>query len=215
MEKKLSAKRPLLYLVTDRSILPHTELIRLLEEAAAAGIDLIQIREKDLMDRELCLTVGEAVRRLQKHPVRILVNDRFDIALACGAHGVHLAANSLPADVVRRQVREDLLIGVSAHSLDEVRLAAEQGADFTVLGPVFETPSKRNYGPPLGLEPLRRACPTQRLPILAIGGIDLSRIALVRDAGCAGIAAIRLFATAGKLADLVTQIRAAWNRVDT
>ena len=125
---------------------------------------------------------------------RLLVNDRFDIARAAGAHGVHLTSRSLPASVVRQSCGEDFLIGVSTHSLETALDARAAGADFIVFGPVFETESKRAYGAPQGLDKLREvANALQGFPVLAIGGINLQNSAECLHTGASGIAAISLF----------------------
>jgi len=125
---------------------------------------------------------------------RLLVNDRFDIARAAGAHGVHLTSRSLPANVIRRICDKDFLIGVSTHSLEEALQARADGVDFVLFGPVFETESKRAYGAPQGLDKLREV--TNALPgfpVMAIGGINLQNAAECLHAGASGIAAISLF----------------------
>lgn len=165
----------------------------LVQEAARAGVDLIQIREKDLPARELCHLVERVVVATVGSSTQVLVNDRFDIALACGAHGVHLTTQSLPPEVVRKHVGASFLIGVSTHSLEEVNRAQAGGADFVVLGPVFDTPSKRHYGPPLGLKPFAEIIQQTQIPVFGIGGIDLRNFSDVLACGAAGIAAIRLF----------------------
>jgi thiamine-phosphate pyrophosphorylase len=125
---------------------------------------------------------------------RLLVNDRFDVARAAGASGVHLTARSLPASIVRQICGEDFLIGVSTHSLDEASNARAEGADFAVFGPVFETPSKQIYGAPHGLEKLREVTNAlEGFPVLAIGGINLDNAAECIRAGASGIAGISLF----------------------
>lgn len=214
MEKRLPSTRPILYLVTDRKALPGVDLLDLIVEAAAAEVDLIQIREKDLTDRQLCELVSEAVRRLQGAPTRLLVNDRFDIALAYGAHGVQLTSRSVSAEVVRPRVHDRFIIGASTHSLEELERADAQGADFALLGPIYDTPSKRVYGSPLGTAILDGACRRFGLPVLGIGGITLSRAQAIRQAGAAGIAAITLFAQPGRLRPLVGEIRTAWHQAE-
>ncbi|MCS6817807.1 MAG: thiamine phosphate synthase [Blastocatellia bacterium] len=198
---------PLLYLITDRKLCPSRSILELIVEAARAGVDLIQIREKDLPIRELCALVEEAAARIAGTPARLLVNDRFDVAVTCGAHGVHLTTRSLPAAIVREIVGPDVLIGVSAHSLEEARDAEIGGADFLVLGPVFETPSKKPYGPPLGLEAFACIAVAVRLPVLAIGGITPENAPQVLARGAAGIAAIRMFVEAEQLIPLVARLK--------
>lgn len=125
---------------------------------------------------------------------RLLVNDRFDVARAAGADGVHLTTQSLPASIVRQRCGEDFLIGVSTHSLEEARTASEMGADFVVFGPVFETESKRIFGPPHGVDKLREVAEALRgFPVVAIGGVDRENMSECLRAGASGVAAIRLF----------------------
>lgn len=139
---------------------------------------------------------------------RILVNDRADIARAANCDGVHLATQSIEASVVRRAFGPDFIIGVSTHSIEEARAARVAGADFAVLGPVFPTPSKEAFGPPLGLEKLQRAArELSPFPLLAIGGITSANATLVWQAGAIGMAAIRLFSEAGKMKEVVNKIR--------
>jgi len=169
-------------------------ILRWVEATVAAEIPLIQIREKSLSARvlyELCVRAAAITRGSL---TRLLVNDRFDIALAAGADGVHLTTRSLPANVVRSICGERFLIGVSTHSLQSTQQAQQEGADFAVFGPVFETPSKQIFGEPQGLKKLREVTTAlQGFPILAIGGIDLDNGADCFRAGASGIAAIRLF----------------------
>lgn len=125
---------------------------------------------------------------------RLIVNDRFDVARAAGADGVQLTTQSLPVSIVRRLCGKDLLIGVSTHSLETARAAAKDGADFVVFGPVFETESKRIFGPPQGLEKLREVVSVlEGFPVVAIGGIERENIEQCYKAGASGVAAIRLF----------------------
>lgn len=169
-------------------------VLRLVEAAVAARVPLFQIREKALPARVLFQLVVRAVEITRGRETRMLVNDRSDIARAAGADGVHLTSESLPADVVRRIYGEDFLIGVSTHSLEEARIARIKGADFVVFGPVFETESKRVFGPPQGLEKLREVCSELReFPVIAIGGITLDNAKACLEAGASGIAGISLF----------------------
>ncbi len=198
--------KPLLCYITDRKQLPGGDPLPVIRAAVAAGVDFIQIREKDLATRPLLELVRAAVAVARGSATRILVNDRLDVVLAAGAAGVHLGTQSLPVDVVRAQY-PDLLIGASTHNLDEIRGAAKGGANFAVFGPVFETPSKLPYGPPVGLDALREAVKAVKIPVLALGGVDLENAKSCLDAGAAGIAAISLFQTADSLTRVVEELR--------
>ena len=152
------------------------------------------MREKSLGARVLYDLTTRAAAITRGSATRLLVNDRFDIARAAGADGVHLTMRSLPAKVVRALCDEDFLIGVSTHSLEAALNARSEGADFIVFGPVFETESKRAFGEPQGLEKLREVTNALKgFPVLAIGGINLENVAECFQAGASGMAAISLF----------------------
>jgi len=161
-----------------------TDSLDVVRRAVNVGVDLIQIRAKQLPARELLLLVERAVS-IAGH--RVLVNTRTDIALACHAGGVHLPANS-PSP--RSIVPDGFLIGVSCHSIDELRTAEVEGADFAVYGPVFESPGK---GPAIGLDALRAAVRGVRMPVYALGGVTEENAKSCIEAGAYGIAGIRLF----------------------
>lgn len=186
--------------------------------AAAAGVDWIQIREKDLSGRDCALLTREALQRATKSQAsdaartRIIVNDRLDVALSESAGGVHLGEKSLPAAeakrlVVNRGERNDFVVGVSCHSLEAARSAARDGADYLFFGPVFATASKAALGAPQGLERLATVCREISIPVLAIGGITLEKASACFAAGASGIAAIRLFQDAQDVSSLVQSLR--------
>ena len=159
----------------------------------AKGVHFIQIREKDLSDRELFELARRAVTLTAKTKCRILVNGRADVALAAGAHGVHLPSAGLRIPDLRPWVPRGFLMGVSAHSLRDALRASAEGADYVLLGPVFPTESKLRYGPPLGLSYLSRVCSRVPLPVLGLGGISEDRVDEVLATGAAGVAGITMF----------------------
>ncbi len=246
------ASRPILCYVTDRVGLPKSRrweaggflpagtnceaaLLKGIREAAAAGVDWIQLREKDLETRALLDLArgaiaaartggggfaggagGEANPRWEANRgTRILINDRLDVACAAGADGVHLGEGSAPIrEVVGKMAqwkrvaqRADFLAGVSCHSVEAGIAAARDGAEYIFFGPVFATPSKISFGPPQGLAELGELCRAVRIPVLAIGGITLENAKECLEAGCAGIAAIRLFQETKNAARLVAELK--------
>ncbi|MGB7497100.1 MAG: thiamine phosphate synthase [Candidatus Acidiferrum sp.] len=178
-------------------------LLEKMESVARAGVDWIQIREKDLSGRELAALVTEAIRRVPPS-CQILVNDRLDVAFVAGAAGVHLGEQSITVEDAKRLVAEknfgkNFLIGVSTHSLEAAQRAQRDGADYLFFGPVYETPSKAAFGPPQGLQRLTEVCGSVSIPVIAIGGITPENARDCQRAGAAGIAAIRLFQDASDL----------------
>jgi len=220
-----AAKNPhkILCYVTDGNTFGanRTERVdRVLEKvrsAISAGVDWVQIREKDLPSRDLLALARSAsgiAHEMRAPGVRAIVNDRLDIALAAGAAGVHLGGESVPpADAVRwcrsGHAPPDFTIGVSCHSLEQAREAEAAGANYIFFGPVFDTPSKRPFGPPQGIAVLQQVCTSVRIPVIAIGGIAAANARECFQEGARGIAAIRLFqdATASELAEIVKTLR--------
>jgi thiamine-phosphate pyrophosphorylase len=182
------------YLITDRKqaggIRPLLERIGM---HLQAGIEWIQIREKDLADRDLIELSRQVLALPNPRGSRILINSRADIAMACGADGVHLPDHSFAPCELRRITPSDFLIGVSCHDLDGIRRAHEEGANFATFSPIFLSPSKPGYGPALGIEGLAAACRAVPMPVLALGGITWDNAKQCCDAGAAGIASISLF----------------------
>ncbi len=179
------------YLITDRRAARHDARVWL-PKLAGAGLRALQVREKDLSPaecfrygRELRDALGEAFPRFA-----FFLNDRADLALSLGFAGVHLREDSLPLAQHAPLLRERLRFGVSTHSMEGVRAAEAAGAAFATFGPVYETPSKAAYGPPVGLAALERAAAATRLPLLALGGVTPARAMACREAGAHGVAAI-------------------------
>jgi thiamine-phosphate pyrophosphorylase len=194
-----------LYYITDRRQFPgdareqESRLLAKIAECAAAGLEYIQLREKDLEARALEDLARKAMAALGGSQTKLLINGRTDVALACGAHGVHLPSNDLPASEVRtifaRAGMSEAVIGVSTHSAAEVASEEAHGASFAVFGPVFE---KSGSAKPEGLEKLRQICHRTEaaqppMPVWALGGITLENAQQCAEAGAEGIAAIRLF----------------------
>jgi thiamine-phosphate pyrophosphorylase len=183
-------------------------LLALIARAVAARVTLIQLREKHLTALALYELATAAAHLSRGSATRILVNDRADIARASGCDGVHLTTSSLDARDVRRAFGEEFLIGVSTHTLSKARAARDGGADFAVFGPVFDTPSKRAYGPAVGLEALRESArDLSPFPLVALGGVSSENAADVLGAGAAGVAGIRFFADGQNLTRLVHLIK--------
>jgi thiamine-phosphate pyrophosphorylase len=174
--------------ISDRRSLVDGDLSGWLSRLADAGVDAVQIREKDLDDRAVW-EITRAARAILPPTTRLLVNGRADIALAAGADGVHLPSDGVPPAALRRRFGPGLLLGVSTHTVAEVERAQDAGADYATFGPVWETPGK---GPATGTEALARAAACG-LPVLALGGVTIDRFGEVAAAGAAGVAAIRLF----------------------
>jgi thiamine-phosphate pyrophosphorylase len=172
-----------------------------------AGVDMVQIRERDLAARQL-VSLAEEARARVREQAAILVNDRIDVAASTGT-GVHLTTKSLDAVTARRTFGQDLLIGVSTHNEREIREAEDAGADFAVLGPVFDTPTKREFGPSLGLQEFERLASLVRMPVLGLGGINLTNFRGVLDAGASGIAGISMFSDALDLTTTLVTLKSA------
>lgn len=197
----------ILYAITNRKILPSRDLKSFITKAVNAGIDMIQIRESDLADRELYEIAKSAVEIAADSKTRILVNDRLDVALAAGADGVHLKSRRVPADVVRKSAPDNFIIGVSTHNSTEVKRAEMEGADFVVFGPVFFTPSKARYGQPVGINALAKACRDFSIPTFALGGLSENNYHQLFLIPICGLAAISMFQNAENLRELARGIR--------
>lgn len=190
-----------LYLITDRHRTYGKPLTTVVEEALKGGIKAVQLREKDLSAKEL-FELAQGIRGLtRQYGARLFINDRVDIALAVGADGVHLGQKSFSANDVKQFLNNishimphayasRLLVGVSTHSLDEAKKAEDDGADFITFGPIFYTPSKADYGEPLGVEVIKNMRKKINIPVFAIGGINKNNIKDVMAAGADGVAVI-------------------------
>jgi thiamine-phosphate pyrophosphorylase len=205
----IALPQPCIYLVTDRKQLApdacttREELIAIesfLDDAIDAGIDVIQIRERDLDGGPLFELVRNVATRACGSSTRVLVNDRADVALAAGAHGVHLRADGPPVDRVRALGPAGWVLGQSVHTPSEAQRAGDAGADYVLFGTVFSGGSKGDVPEGERLATLTEAARLSRAPVIAIGGIDPARAARCISAGAAGVAAISIFLPEGRAA---------------
>ena len=182
------------YYITDRKQLGGSRaLLDCIARNLGDRVDMIQIREKDLRPRELAELVSAALRLPNPGGAKILVNERIDVALASGAHGVHLPGSSPAPSKLRSVVPTGFVFGVSCHQREEVVTAEQEGADFLVFGPVFAPISKATFAPPRGIDELHAVAMSVSIPVLALGGITHDNASLCVDAGASGVAGISLF----------------------
>lgn len=179
-----------LLVVTDRHQTRGRPLVPLLQQVVNTGAPAIQLRERDLSAREFVTLAHEVQAVTTSHGSQLLINDRIDVALALEGVGVHLRSNSLPVSVARQMLGAQRLLGISVHSVEEAVHGESEGADYIVLGPIYETPTKQMFGPPLGIRTLEKACGLIRIPIFGIGGVTVARAREMRHAGAFGAAVI-------------------------
>jgi thiamine-phosphate pyrophosphorylase len=186
------------YLITDRKLLTRSpefpvqsaRLLAAVEDALKAGITAVQLREKDLPVRELLELAYRTREVTARYEAMLFINERVDIAICVEADGVHLGQAGIPVQAARRIAGRRLFIGASTHNLEEALTAEREGADFITFGPVYDTPSKRTYGEPVGIGALQTVSEKVSLPVFGIGGISSARVKEVRNAGARGIALI-------------------------
>jgi len=202
------------YYITARQQLepPSVETLRRKVQASlAAGVDYVQLREKDLAGKHLATLISEIQELPEKNRSRralhLLVNERLDVALASGADGVHLPSDSLPLSTVRARAGSAAVVGISCHSEDEVLQAGRDGASYVLVGPVFSTPSKAESRP-LGVRALREICRRSPAPVFALGGVSRDNAESCVRAGAVGVAGIRLFQQTSDLAELTRYLHA-------
>ena len=207
--------KPILYLITRGATAEATtaaskefqDILDQVSAAVAAGVQLIQLREKKLTARVLFELTARAAEITHATSTRLLVNDRADVASGAGADGVHLTTRSLEPKIVRRTFGDGFLIGASTHSVAEATNARGGGADFVVFGPIFSTPSKEEYGSSLGVDRLAEvAAELAAFPVLALGGISIDNARECLRAGATGIAGISLFSAPSNLSRTCAEI---------
>lgn len=179
-----------LYLITDRHQSGGRTLVDVVGRAFEGGVRAVQLREKDLSAVALYRLATDLRRLSSECNARLIINDRLDIALAVDADGIHIGINSLPVSVARRILGKNKIIGYSAHAIDEALAAEAAGADFVTFGPVYQTPSKVEYGEPCGVKKLAEAASALKIPVIGLGGITVSRVSETLSANVGGIAVI-------------------------
>ena len=199
-----------LYLVTDRHQTAGRPMVSVVGRAVNAGVRAVQLRERDLPIRALLSLSLDLQRELPD--MQLFINDRVDLAVGLGCRGLHLRESSLPAPVVRTLLRPSQLLGLSVHSIQGAVAAERHGADFVVLGPIYDTPSKREYGAPLGLQVLEQAARAVTIPIFAIGGMTASRTREMLQAGAFGVAVLSSILSASNVEAATEKFLAAIER---
>jgi thiamine-phosphate pyrophosphorylase len=179
-----------LYLVTDPELVGQRPLLEVVAAAIRGGVRLVQYRDKHASTRAMVQTAGALVRLCRRMEVSFLVNDRVDVALAVDADGVHVGQEDMPVALARKLLGPGKLLGVSVRSAAEISQAEQDGADHLSLSPVFATPTKPDHQMPLGLDGVRALAAVSRLPLIAIGGIQLHNAARVISAGAQGICVV-------------------------
>lgn len=189
---------------------PEDAVKRKIKDAFSAGVDYVQVREKDLSALLLAQLVTDVASFPEKANTRLLVNDRIDVAVTCGADGVHMPSGAMPVGAARELAGETRIVGVSCHNEDEAVEAARTGASYILLAPVFPTPSKPG-AKPLGLRLLEKTCSRASVPVFALGGVDVENAESCIRAGASGVAGIRLFQQAADLQQLCRYLRSLGN----
>jgi len=199
--------------IADMEALAGTDVLRIIGEAAAGGATIIQLRTKSRDTREFLQVVMKAAELLRNRKVPLIINDRVDIALACDADGVHLGQTDMPLPYARKILGKKRIIGISANTLDEARAAEKEGADYLGVGPIFQTSSKIDLPPVLGLEGIREIREKTEIPILAIGGINIVNVADVISVGASGVAVISAIAASDNPRGAATELIEAIGKV--
>jgi thiamine-phosphate pyrophosphorylase len=196
----MKLRLPPVYPITDKRLAGSASHVAILRELVRGGATLVQIRDKSTPLGELLQDLRDCVAFARERGVLLIVDDRCDLALSCGADGVHLGQQDLPPAAARRLLGRDRIIGFSTHNLRQVRAAAQAPVDYLGFGPVFPTDTKASRWPVAGIRALHRACATTARPVVAIGGIGPGRVREVLDAGAASAAVISAAMAAGQIA---------------
>ncbi len=185
-----------LYLVTDQRLCLGRNLVDVVMEAVAGGVNIVQIREKDSDTRDFFQLAKSIKKALSNSSVPLIINDRVDVALACQADGVHVGQSDLPCSVVREMIGPDKILGVSINTCEQLREALQSDVDYLSLSPVFPTPTKADTTEPFGIEGLARARQMTDRPLITIGGINKSNLREIISTGMDGIAVVSAICSA-------------------
>lgn len=185
----IEKERLLLYAVTDRSWVGHQTLLEQIEDALVGGVTILQLREKQLDEDDFVREAVEAGKLCRRYGVPLIINDNVDVALKSGADGVHVGMEDAPVAEIRRRVGADFLIGATAKTVEQARVAEEAGADYLGVGAVFPSPTKKN-AIRITREQLHEICSSVSIPAVAIGGISLENAAQMQGGGMSGIAVV-------------------------
>lgn len=186
---KIDKSAMLLYAVTDRTWLNGATLESTVEKVLAAGVTFLQLREKDLTDEEFLAEANKIKPLAQKHNVPFVINDNMEVAIKCGADGVHVGQSDIVDKDVRALVGPDMILGISANTVETARRAEASGADYIGVGAVFGTATKKD-AQAISVERLREICAAVSIPVVAIGGINEHNILQLADSGIDGVAVI-------------------------
>ena len=199
-----------IYLVLDGDICRSADrMLHIAKKAAESGVDIIQLRAKNLSARDFISVASKLKRHLLKYRLPLIVNDRLDIARISGADGIHLGQDDIPIALAQRLIGKHAIIGISCHSQAQSFRAQREGADYISIGPIFFTPTKPAYRP-VGLGLLRRINVKITIPFFAIGGINLLNLKSVLDAGASRIAVVREICQARNIPDKISELKHAF-----
>lgn len=211
---KFDEKQLRLYAVTDRSWVGKQSLYEQVEDALKGGVTCVQLREKTL-DEDHFLKEAREIRQLcRRYGVPFLINDNLEVAIACGADGVHVGQDDLPVTEVRRRVGDSMIVGVSAHNAEEAKRAMDGGADYLGAGAVFGTTTKSNVTP-LSHATLREICEAVEIPVVAIGGITKDNLLRLHGTGVSGVAVVSAIFAAQDIRAACRELRALSERMTT
>ena len=203
---KLSKKHMLLYAVTDRRWSEGTTLYEQVEQALQGGVSTLQLREKNLSDEEFLKEAMEIKELCKKYNVPLIINDNVDVAIKCGADGVHVGQEDMEASKVREKVGRDMIIGVSAHNVEEARRAVSNGANYLGVGAVFSTSTKDDVDV-LSKETLKDICLSVDVPVIAIGGINQDNIVELKGTGVDGVAVVSAIFSSENIVETCKKLR--------